>query len=345
MMIYKAAFSAIRIASMAIALAPWSTASAQAFDFAGYQAVDIDALLDRPRPTGVENRPPARLKIAGTLATYGEPCDTSQIKISMAAAGIEQARIDAVPVTRCIKLRTAKGHTVSLAIQDVVAGFLPQEIPLGGPITLFVLQTFASADGPGMVVNEFKAGSFAPNDTPHAFKPPSAGDGIRGEWRRTGAAFACVVASPQKLSPSELKPDVLEKACLHIGPFMIGSDARKVTSALGAPHRVVPQPKNANSLIYFLEQSERHPYLVVTVLNETIVALQVTGPTPAKDYSFNNINLGDSTETLSQQFGPARQTNASSDKDTVVWSYRPWPFSFEVNAGRVTSIRIADPSQ
>ena len=30
-------------------------------------------------------------------------------------------------------------------------------------------------------------------------------------------------------------------------------------------------------------------------------------------------------------------------KGTELWAYRPWPFSFEVTAGHVTSIRISEP--
>jgi hypothetical protein len=34
-----------------------------------------------------------------------------------------------------------------------------------------------------------------------------------------------------------------------------------------------------------------------------VIALQVSGPAPAPGYSFNHINLGDSTEKLMAQFG------------------------------------------
>ncbi len=69
------------------------------------------------------------------------------------------------------------------------------------------------------------------------------------------------------------------------------------------------------------------------------------GPAPPKkDYSFNHTNLGDSTETLTRYFGAASQVTKSDLPETDVWHYGPWPFSFEVKAGRVTSIRIVDPA-
>jgi hypothetical protein len=46
----------------------------------------------------------------------------------------------------------------------------------------------------------------------------------------------------------------------------------------------------------------------------------------------------------SDYFGAAIQTKPSGEKDTDLWSHRPWPFSLEVKSGLVTSVRIADPT-
>jgi hypothetical protein len=166
-----------------------------------------------------------------------------------------------------------------------------------------------------------------------------------GEWRRVGPSFACKVGSPQPLPPSAVTPDALMMACLHMGPFVIRGEAGTLASVLGTPHRSLPQPKGAKALMWFLGEQGRYPYFVATVLNDRIVALQVTGPAPAKDYSFNHINLGDSTQTLTEYFGPAFRVDKSDQADTDVWYYEPWPFSFEVKGGQVTSIRISDPAQ
>ena len=83
----------------------------------------------------------------------------------------------------------------------------------------------------------------------------------------------------------------------------------------------------------------------ITVRNERIIVLQMTGPATAKAYSFNHVNLGDSTQTLTQYFGAPFRVVKSELPDTDEWSYPPWPFSFEVKAGRVTSMRINDPAQ
>jgi hypothetical protein len=165
---------------------------------------------------------------------------------------------------------------------------------------------------------------------------------LRGEWQRVGPSFACKVAVPGKLPPELVKPEILARACLHMGPFGIGDDA-KALEALGAPHRTLPQPNGAAASIYFLERAGQYPYLVATVSKSRIVALQVTGPAAAKGFTFNHVDLGATTAELMQYFGSPDHLQPSSEKDTDLWTYGPWPFSFEVKGGHVTSIRIAEP--
>jgi hypothetical protein len=112
--------------------------------------------------------------------------------------------------------------------------------------------------------------------------------------------------------------------------------------ALGPPHRTLAQPKGAKASIYFLVKADHYPYLVATVSKNRIVALQVTGPVAAKDYGFNHIDLGVTTDTLVQVFGQPNHLEPSEEKDTELWAYRPWPFSFEVRNGHVSSIRISE---
>jgi hypothetical protein len=162
---------------------------------------------------------------------------------------------------------------------------------------------------------------------------------LRGEWQRIGPSFACKVNVREKLPPEQIKPEILARACLHMGPFVIG-DAAQALRVLGAPHRTLPQPNGAAASIYFLETPEQYPYLIATVSKNRIVALQVTGPAAAKGYDFNHVDLGATTDTLVQYFGQPNHLEPSGEKDTELWAYRPWPFSFEVRGGHVTSIRI-----
>jgi hypothetical protein len=49
------------------------------------------------------------------------------------------------------------------------------------------------------------------------------------------------------------------------------------------------------------------------------------------------------TDTLIKYFGAAKHMQPSEIMDTDVGSYGPWPFSFAIKDGHVTSIRITDP--
>jgi hypothetical protein len=167
--------------------------------------------------------------------------------------------------------------------------------------------------------------------------------GLQGEWRRNGASFACRVEVKQRLAPDAISPQLLSRACQRMGPFGVGDDAQVLKTAFGAPHRTLPQPNGAVAWLYFLEQRDHHPYLVATVSKSRIIALQVTGPTAAKGYSFNHIDLGVTTDALVQVFGQPLHFEPSEEKDTELWTYGVWPFSFEVSGGQVRSIRINEP--
>jgi hypothetical protein len=142
-----------------------------------------------------------------------------------------------------------------------------------------------------------------------------------------------------------VNPDALLMACMHMGPFVIGASAGTLEPVLGPAHRFLPQPNEAKALLWFLGERDHYPYFIATVRNDKIVALQVTGTAHPKAYGFNHVNLGDSTEMLTKYFGPAFRVGKSDLPDTDVWHYGPWPFSFEVKGGKVTSIRIVDPAQ
>lgn len=120
-------------------------------------------------------------------------------------------------------------------------------------------------------------------------------------------------------------------------------DAQALKAALGEPHRTRPGANGSMQWVYFVGQRDHYPYLVATVLKERIVALQVTGPSAAQGYGFNHVDLGATSDALVAIFGQPNHVEPSELKGTELWAYRPWPFSFEVTAGHVTSIRISEP--
>lgn len=131
------------------------------FDHARYKAADLDEVIGLARPEiGADIYPVLPLKIAVALISYGEPCNTGFLKQSMFMMGQKDV-VENVPITSCIKVRSAKGKTVPLYIQDRVAEFLPKEVPLGRMVALYVSQVYISPDGPALLVNDFSVGSAA----------------------------------------------------------------------------------------------------------------------------------------------------------------------------------------
>jgi hypothetical protein len=132
--------------------------AARGFDYTRYEAADLDGLMAQPRPrSGVDIYRTRPLKLKVTLVSYAEGCLTSLLNKSMITAGVPKAQVDTLQVTSCIKVRSAKGKEIPMFIQDVVASFLPKEVPIGSPVTLLAIHVFTTAEGPGLLVNEFVA--------------------------------------------------------------------------------------------------------------------------------------------------------------------------------------------
>jgi len=154
----KCVAAALRRLRLAIGLVALAATPALAFDFARYQAADLDDILARPRPqTGLDLNGAKPLRLEVKLVSYGETCAVQTIPLAMTMLAFSKAQIDSVQATRCIKVRSAKGKEARLFIQDVVRAHLPGEVPLGGSLTLFAIDLFTTREGPGLLVNEFEA--------------------------------------------------------------------------------------------------------------------------------------------------------------------------------------------
>jgi hypothetical protein len=179
--------------------------------------------------------------------------------------------------------------------------------------------------------------TFAQKDRPDLVDP-----GYRGTFIRSGAGFACRTDPGEKLSPDQIKA-LSEHACLRIGPFVVGSKAAVLKSSLGEPNRTQRGAKDTTVWVYFFGKTNDAPYLVASIWHDRLVAIQITGRMPADDYGFNGIALGAATATVLKFLGKPMDVKPSSEPNTDVWSYQPWPFSLEVTNGQVNSIRVADP--
>jgi len=128
-----------------------------AFDYARYKEASLDDLLALPRPAkGVDIRDGAPFKLEVTLASAGGVCSTELLKRSMMMSGFTKAQIDGLGASHCILVRSANGRQLKVFVQDIVYGFLPREVPIGGKLTLYAIHVFTSTEGPGLLVNEFQ---------------------------------------------------------------------------------------------------------------------------------------------------------------------------------------------
>ena len=118
------------------------------FNFARYGETDLDELLARPRPTsGVDIYPGSPLKLDVVLASQGERCASDALKQSMKMGGMPKEAVDSLPITNCIRVRSAKGRELRVFIQDIVYGFLTREVPVGDKLSLYAIHVFTSPEG------------------------------------------------------------------------------------------------------------------------------------------------------------------------------------------------------
>lgn len=163
----------------------------------------------------------------------------------------------------------------------------------------------------------------------------AADPAYRGEFVRRGDEFLCGV---ENVRPEDMKR-LSGRWCLHMGGLAIG-DKASAASFLGKPAQIIPGEKDAKNRVFFLEQPDAKPYVVVTVASGKIVALQATGDAAVGNWSFNGVKLGSTAQDLIGILGEPMSKEPREGYDH--WSYYPYPFSFEMTEGRVTSIRIND---
>ena len=140
---------------------------AWAFDYARYKPADLDDVIQRTRlpagrsfnlaSPGIEIMAPQKLRFAAELAQHPQACNTRFLKMAMTMLGVPTNLLDAVPISKCVRIRSARGKVVAMYIQDAMADSLSKEIAVGGLLVVFADLVFVESDGLGFLVNEFKA--------------------------------------------------------------------------------------------------------------------------------------------------------------------------------------------
>ena len=150
-----------KIIAIVIVILCFVTAGAQAFNYKSYPPGDLDEILTISKPkTGADITDPKKYCLTVTLESYAETdCGLAGlVKMTMTMLPtVYQGNIRySVAMAKCIKVKSAKGAVVTLAIQDSVADFLPKEVPLGSTFKIYCILLGMTSDGPLVLVNEFE---------------------------------------------------------------------------------------------------------------------------------------------------------------------------------------------
>lgn len=131
--------------------------AAAAFDYASYQAAELDALARRKPQLGLgaDVASAQGVRFDATLIEQADECPTKYLKWAMRKSGIAKDAIASTAITHCIAVKSAKGREYPLFIQDALAGPLAKDVKVGGKLTVYGSLVYFAARGPGIVVNEY----------------------------------------------------------------------------------------------------------------------------------------------------------------------------------------------
>ena len=160
-------------------------------------------------------------------------------------------------------------------------------------------------------------------------------------YKRAGSAFACVMGKEDFARSQAEKRDV----CLQIGPLFVGMTRMAAEAVLGNPSNSVGVTASTLAYVYVLQQDEikkQTTYAVIVYTQDNqIESIQMSGDPWGGHWQFSGLMLGTSQNLLVSRLGSPLQKNASNDVGAVEFNYQPWPFSFEVKGGIISSIRLA----
>jgi hypothetical protein len=160
-------------------------------------------------------------------------------------------------------------------------------------------------------------------------------------YERAGNGFACHTDGTDFRNGEKEERD----ACLRIGPLFVGMLRADAEALLGKPAATALAGKR-QAFAYPLQRETSGlmvTYAVLTYRDDGRAdSVQLTGKPWKGNWQFCGLTLGSSQAAVTARLGAQLQTEKSDLPDTLQWSYSPWTFSFEVTAGIVSSIRLAE---
>ena len=134
-----------------------SLSTVHAFEFDQYKPGDLDKLLAMPKiKSGIKMVVPQKLFFRAVLASPLQNCNTDILKRTMIMQGGKKEVVEKMALTKCLNLRSAKGASISVYIEDQVAERLSRQAKPGEVVEVYCSYLFITPAGPTLLVNEFK---------------------------------------------------------------------------------------------------------------------------------------------------------------------------------------------
>jgi len=138
---------------------------------------------------------------------------------------------------------------------------------------------------------------------------------------------------------SEIREDY--NNCLNFNSVSILSSIVEIEEMLGEPYSIVNQA-GIDYRIYLLpSHDESPPYLAVSLNDKNeLQSIQLSGIKTGDDFSFSGIRLGDYFGMVEDRLGKPSGIK-KLDAQTELWTYNPYPISFEIKDKLVSSIKLS----
>lgn len=140
-----------------LALLAALSGQAPSFNYARYEASDVDALIERAEAFDVHESgqsvltPPLAVHLRAAIVSFPQPCPDELPTMFLRVVRVA----DPPSMKWCMRVKGKSGQTVNLWVQDSFAHFVAEEYRLGEEIELWALWLFVNATDrkPYFVVN------------------------------------------------------------------------------------------------------------------------------------------------------------------------------------------------
>ena len=142
---------------MVVAVIVLGSYPAHAAEEEQYKPSDLDQLLATPKiKSGVKLVMPQKLRFRAVLAAPLQNCNADILKRTLIMQGNKKEDVDKLAISKCQALRSAKGATLGVFVEDSVGERLVAETKPGMVVEIYATFPYISPAGPTLLVNEFK---------------------------------------------------------------------------------------------------------------------------------------------------------------------------------------------